>query len=68
MRVVCYIHTNPIKHGFVSQPSQYEYSSYRAYQINRATFLNKKECLDWFSGLEDFIKYHQEAREDLPGL
>ena len=59
IQVVCYIHSNPVKHGFVRQPTQYEYSSYRAYQFSQATFVKKKECLDWFSGLGGFINYHQ---------
>ena len=47
-RHVEYIHYNPVKHGYVASPMEWEYSSFRAYV---------KECLyleDWGSSAMEF--------------
>ncbi len=58
--LVRYIHTNPQKHGFVSNFREYPYSSYQAMCSGKPTRLQRDVVLEWFGG-DKFITMH-----DLP--
>jgi len=57
--VINYIHNNPIHHGFREHPAQWPYSSYESFLSIKNTKLMRSEVLDWLSGREAYIKYHQ---------
>ena len=47
--VVIYIHRNPIKHGLVSNLSDWKYSSYQELLHNQRQYCTKSDVLEWFS-------------------
>ncbi len=55
---VRYIHNNPVNHGFVEKPEQWEYSSYNIYLLKGKTFIKKGAVLERFGGLRNFKFYH----------
>lgn len=56
--LVCYIHQNPVKHGFVKSVDEWEYSSYNSFLSTHNTSLEREEVLDWFGGIEAFKSFH----------
>jgi len=52
--LVAYIHRNPLKHGFATDPSEWPYSSYRALLSSQPTF----------DGAASFIAYHALPPEE----
>jgi putative transposase len=38
-RIMDYIHQNPVKHGFVTDPGEWKYSSFIDYQKENTIFL-----------------------------
>jgi len=57
-RLVRYIHLNPVTHGFVEQPRDWEHSSYHSLLSQQATALSREEVLAWYGGREGFIQAH----------
>lgn len=66
--IVCYIHLNPVKHGFCAFPRDWSFSSFGDYLHDRSTFVNKNEVLEWFGNREQFLLMHEEARLDIKDL
>lgn len=58
--VINYIHQNPIKHGFVRDMNDWEYSSYHSHLSTKQTLLTRKEVLEWFGGVDEYLKFHQD--------
>ncbi|MEE1946719.1 transposase [Pedobacter sp. KR3-3] len=58
-RVITYIHQNPLMTGLVKKLEDYRYSSYSKYLTNDPAFIDKAPVLDWFGGLDNFIRSHQ---------
>jgi REP element-mobilizing transposase RayT len=56
--LICYIHNNPVNHGFVSKMSDWPYSSYLSYLTDEYTFLNEDALSRWFGTKEIFRKIH----------
>jgi putative transposase len=61
-QLICYIHNNPIHHGFVRELMEWPYSSFHAYLSEKHTNLNKKYMSDWFGNDEEFIKFHKNNK------
>ncbi len=61
LEAVCYIHLNPLKHGFVEDFAAYPYSSYplllNGYD---ECWLNTKEVYSWFGNRDNFVLAHLE--------
>ena len=57
IQAVCYIHLNPVKHGF-TEKLEYQHSSYNAMISENKTLLKREEVLQFFGGIESFINYH----------
>ena len=55
-----YIHANPVHHGFVKAIADWPWSSYPYILSDASGFINRKEVIQWFGNLEEFIKYHQQ--------
>ena len=57
--LVHYIHTNPQKHGIISDFRQYPWSSYERILISHPSNLQKKAVIEWFKNKENYLDYHQ---------
>jgi len=62
LRMVTYIHLNPLKHGFTKQFEYYPNSSYQIYLNGCRSFINCEKVIDLFGGLDNFIFSHEEER------
>ncbi|WP_018341735.1 transposase [Cytophaga aurantiaca] len=60
--LICYIHNNPIHHGFVKNLNDWTFSSFHTYLSDKQTNLNKKYMRDWFGKEEQFIKFHKNSK------
>lgn len=58
VRLVNYIHRNPVNHGFVNKPQDWKYSSYNAIVSDKITTVKGDEVLEWFGGLANFMYNH----------
>jgi REP element-mobilizing transposase RayT len=56
-RLIHYLHANPVRAGLVARPTDWPYSSYRAYLSQRPTLLNRAEVLAWFGGAPAFARF-----------
>jgi putative transposase len=58
IKIVHYIHANPVHHGYCTSVEDWNFSSYNTIIGNQLTQLPKDEILTWFGGREAFIKFH----------
>lgn len=63
IRVINYIHFNPVNHGFVNKPSQWKYSSYNAIVSKKTTLVKREQVLQWFGGMANFMYCHLRPME-----
>jgi hypothetical protein len=63
-RLICYIHRNPQRHGFVSDFRDWKWSSYHTLAGTGPTTLLRGEVLTWFAGREGFDAAHAIDEED----
>ena len=63
IRLINYIHFNPVDHGFVNRPSEWKYSSYNAIISSGPTLVLREEVLNWFDGLANFLYCHLRPME-----
>jgi len=61
--LICYIHQNPVKHGFADHPSQWPFSSYQIMLSRKATHLERNEVLDWFGGEKAYLEFHLQHQQ-----
>ena len=64
--LVVYIHRNPIHHGIVKYPLDYEWSSYHNYFSVVPSGISKDIVLGWFDSITNFKDFHlnpQNAKE-----
>jgi putative transposase len=57
-----YIYNNPVHHGFVKQMSLYPWSSYETVILDKPTKLKRKEVIELFGDLENFIFHHNQQQ------
>ena len=62
--LVYYIHCNPQHHNIKMQLKNYPYSSYTSFLSNKPTLLQREQVLDWFGGVNNFIKYHNIQKKN----
>ena len=62
--VAFYIHHNPQKHGYVDDFRMYRYSSWLAYNSQKATLLNRELLTELFGGIDDLLEYHKYLHEE----
>ncbi|MEX0721104.1 MAG: hypothetical protein WD059_10580 [Balneolaceae bacterium] len=60
VRLIAYIHNNPVHHGFTKNLNDWPYSSWSAYVLDKITKVNKEEALALFGGIENFTEIHRE--------
>jgi putative transposase len=63
-RLVLYIHYNPVKHGIVNDFTNYPYSTFSLILLNQFSRFEKKEVIDWFGGIDNFLDYHRIRNDD----
>jgi putative transposase len=64
--VINYIPQNPVvHHGFVSLPTDWNHSSYFSHVSAKQTLLSRKEVIDWFGGMDAYVKFHKESTAQL---
>ncbi len=56
--VVHYIHFNPVESNLCVDPAGWKYSSYRAIISDEPTFIVRKELIDSFDNIENFLFMH----------
>jgi len=63
MRVLYYIHHNPVHHKFAENTSDWSFSSYHALTADQPTQLMREQVMEWFGGRKNFIAYHANQFE-----
>lgn len=63
LKLVHYIHFNPVKSGLCKLPSEWKYSSYHILLDEKPGFLKKEVVMEWFEDKENFMYTHQYAPE-----
>ena len=58
-QVILYINTNPLKHNLVEKPKDYKWSSYNSHISNAKTKLKRKEVIELFDDVENFVLSHK---------
>jgi putative transposase len=59
-KVVHYIHSNPVHHGFTKRMDEWRYSSYSYYMQGRKGWLDTTYTIENFGSLDSFRKYHDQ--------
>lgn len=69
-KLVYYIHNNPVHHGFCENINDYPWSSYGSIISEKPTKIKRKEVIDAFYNLDNFIAYHNQNQDffDIDGL
>ncbi|KFF08487.1 transposase [Chryseobacterium luteum] len=64
IKLLHYIHNNPVSHGFVEDINNWKYSSYHSYiNLAKESKIERKEMMQYFDTVNDFIEYHQSNVE-----
>lgn len=58
MKLVHYIHYNPVEAGFCSRPEHWKFSSYPAILSGKTSLVLRDEVIEWFGDFENFIYCH----------
>ncbi|WP_019990070.1 hypothetical protein [Rudanella lutea] len=66
-RLIAYIHTNPVHHGFCQKAELWSYSSLTSVTSSKPTLLERNTVLDWFGGVESFVAFHQQIQPTQKG-
>ena len=54
-QLICYVHQNPVQAGYVITPTEWKYSSSNAIVSLRETLVCRKEVIDYFDSVENFV-------------
>jgi REP element-mobilizing transposase RayT len=63
IKLIHYIHHNPIHHEFTNNYDDWPYSSYKACLSNHSTKIKRKKVLDYFCGKNKFISFHEKMKD-----
>jgi len=58
--LIYYIHANPQNHGICNDFTEYTFSSFNAFLLEKKTQLKRNDVLEWFGSKEQFIRFHKE--------
>jgi putative transposase len=61
--LVVYIHRNPVHHGFVGHPKDYEWSSYHNYFSVNPSGIQRDMVLSWFDSTINFKANHRKPQD-----
>lgn len=62
-KLIYYIHNNPVHHGFCKKINDYRWSSYESIISEKPTKIKRKEVIDTFYDLDNFIAYHDQNQD-----
>ncbi|MDI1355107.1 MAG: hypothetical protein PSX36_09320 [bacterium] len=62
LKLVHYIHFNPVDAGLCDNIRNWPYSSYQLLISGTSFFLKKDEIIEWFNDKENFIYFHSQRR------
>ncbi len=60
IKVLHYIHNNPIHHHFCKNYNDWKYSSYNAIIGHQKTSVERDAVIGWFENVELFIEFHEQ--------
>jgi REP element-mobilizing transposase RayT len=63
IKLIFYIHNNPVHHGLVKNISDYKWSSYHSIVSSKPTYLLRNEVIDRFDDLKNFKMYHSKNHD-----
>jgi putative transposase len=63
LKLVHYIHNNPVEHGFVDCISDWAFSSYQEITENKSTIVSVNAVIAAFGDIENFKRVHQQPFE-----
>jgi putative transposase len=58
-QLILYIHNNPVHHGFLAKPEDYEWSSYSEILSNSPAFVMRETVVDLFDDIHNFKAVHK---------
>ncbi|MEP0006732.1 MAG: hypothetical protein ABJ387_15820 [Balneola sp.] len=64
VRLIAYIHNNPVHHGFVKTPDNWPFSSLHSYLLDKTTSISKQEALKWFGTKKNFSAIHNQLNQE----
>lgn len=64
--IICYIHMNPVHHGFVSDLQDWSWSSYHDLLSNNMSLIHTNFVINWFGNEAAFQQAHQRPGKILP--
>lgn len=56
--LIYYIHQNPVHHGFVISPADWEFSSYNAILSDKESRIEKEKVIHLFGSKDSFREFH----------
>jgi putative transposase len=59
-KLIHYIHTNPIHHGYCNKADEWPYSSYNLILKNENKWIQHSEVLDWFGSEKEYKRFHEQ--------
>lgn len=63
--IVCYIHRNPVHHGFTERLESWKFNSYHAYCSDKPTKINKSLLNEYFGDVSNFKYVHHQSIGDV---
>jgi REP element-mobilizing transposase RayT len=60
-RTVIYIHQNPVQARLAIFPEDWKFSSYKELISHDSSWLMKKECIELFDDVENFVRVHEAS-------
>lgn len=64
IKLLHYIHNNPLNHGFVEDINDWKYSSYHSYiNLAKESKIEREEMMQYFETIKDFVEYHKSNVE-----
>ncbi len=60
VRLIAYIHNNPIHHGFTKNLDDWPFSSWHAYMVDKLTNVKKDDAMQWFGDRANFRSIHRK--------
>jgi putative transposase len=61
VKLVHYIHLNPVESGICKSPADWKHSSFEILLNNSPTFLKRDEIIDWFGDKSNFTFIHETS-------
>ncbi len=59
-KLIIYIHLNPVNHGFVEKPEEWDYSSFKNIYHNIKSKKEYDKVIDWFCDKENYLFCHHK--------